>query len=200
MAERLTLTPEDQKALFTPESEQAVFNPERELETSKETDHSQEDMVQQAVAAETAQAEVAKEANEDDPIARLEAAEASEAEGARPTQVNTELKTITLRRELQQIRRKLPAGDRALSKVVHQPVVRAVSEAAGKSVTRPSGLLGGGLMAFVGSLSYLYLAKHVGFSYNYFVFTVLFAAGFLLGLLLEFIVWGATSRHRHLDV
>ena len=77
--------------------------------------------------------------------------------------------------------------------------MQAASDALGKTVTRPSGLLGGGLVAFLGSGSYLYLAKHIGFQYNYFVSTVLFVIGFAIGLGLELAVWFATKSHRESD-
>lgn len=112
--------------------------------------------------------------------------------------VDQELKAITLRRELNLIRRKLPAPQRALSKVIHQPAVRAVSEGAGRTVSRPSGLLGGGITALLGTSAYLYLANHIGFRYNYGVFLVLFAGGFLLGLIIELAVKLARGKHRNL--
>jgi hypothetical protein len=102
--------------------------------------------------------------------------------------INSELKKITLNRELNNIRRKLPTSQRILSKFAHQPAVSAVSEVTGKTLSRPSGLLGGGILAFVGSSSYLYLAKHLGFDYNYFVFFALFIAGFLVGVSIELLV------------
>jgi hypothetical protein len=115
---------------------------------------------------------------------------------ATPRTINRELKRITLQRELQAIRRKLPARERAFSKVVHQPVVRTISEVAGKSVSRPSGLLGGGLVAFLGTSGYLYMARHSGFTYNYLIFLVLFIGGFLVGLGLELLVYMATASRR----
>ncbi len=123
-------------------------------------------------------------------LEHLEAAEA-EPQASTPASISRELKRTTLNRELKAIRRKLPARERALSRLVHQPVVRVVSETAGKTISRPSGLLGGGLVAFLGSSGYLYLAKHLGFSYNYFVFLVLFAGGFVVGLVLELLVYMA---------
>ena len=146
-----------------------------------------------------ARAEIEQNVSRENPLDRIEAAEEATATPA-PTQVNHELKSITLRRELKNIQHKLPAGQRALSKVMHQPVIRAVSETASKSVTRPSGLLGGGLVAFIGSSSYLYLAKHVGFTYNYLVFLLLFILGFVVGLVLELIVWTLTARRRNIDL
>jgi hypothetical protein len=145
---------------------------------------------------EQARAEAEQSASEKDPIKQLEAHEKA-SEAPQPTHVNRQLKSITLRRELQQIRRKESAPQRALSRIIHQPVIRAVSEATGKTISRPSGLLGGGLVALIGTSGYLYYAKHMGFQYNYFVFTALFVGGFAIGLVLELLVWLATSSRRH---
>lgn len=130
--------------------------------------------------------------------ARIERLEQSEAapEPTHPGLISRELKSVTLQRELQSIRRRLPVPERVLSRVIHQPAVRIVSEAAGKTVSRPSGLLGGGVIALLGTTGYLYMARHMGFRYNYFVFLVLFGGGFIVGLILELIIWTVTrSRH-----
>lgn len=148
-----------------------------------------------------ARQEIAKNAKSEkqhDPIEKLE----KEREAAHHTPkhgaINHDLKKITLQRELTQIRRKLSAPERTLSKVIHQPVVRAVSEVSGKTISRPSGLLGGGILAFVGSTGYLLLAKNLGFSrYNYVIFLALFAAGFVIGMILELIVWAVTRPRHH---
>ncbi len=131
----------------------------------------------------------------------MEQLEASEnaAQPAQSGYINRELRAITLRRELNSIRRRLPAPQRVLSKIIHQPAIRVVSEAAGKTVSRPSGLLGGGLAAFLGTSGYLYLARHDGFTYNYGVFLALFVGGFFFGLFLEYAVYLATLRQRSHD-
>ncbi len=130
------------------------------------------------------------------PLEGLKAAEEA-AQPAPSLNVNRELKQITLRRELQQIRRRLPAPQRTLSKVIHQPVVRVTSEFAGKTVTRPSGLLGGGVVALTGTSIYLYMANHIGFAYNYGVFLILLGLGFVLGLVIELLVSLAfKARHK----
>jgi hypothetical protein len=116
-----------------------------------------------------------------------------------PTTISRESRKLTAQRELHRLQRRLPAPQRVLSKVIHQPGVGAVSDAVGKTVSRPSGLLGGGLVAFLGSGSYLFLAKHVGFQYNYFVSTLLFVIGFGIGLGLELAVWVATKSRRESD-
>jgi hypothetical protein len=141
--------------------------------------------------------EVSQASRHNKPVERPGTAEKS-PQPATHTYINRELKSITLRRELKLIQRKLPAAQRTLSKVIHQPIVRAISEGTGKTLTRPSGLLGGGITAFIGSSAYLYLANHLGFAYNYGVFLVLFAGGFVLGVLLETAVHLATaSKRRH---
>lgn len=99
--------------------------------------------------------------------------------------ISKELRSLTAARGLQSVRNRLPLADKTLSKVIHQPVVRALSDASAQTVARPSGLFTGGLLAFIGSSLYLYLASHIGFTYNFVVAGLLFVVGFVLGLVLE---------------
>lgn len=124
----------------------------------------------------------------DDPLARLQAHEAQSTDAAPAPPPDKFLKKQTLKRELQSIQRKESAPARTLSKVVHQPTIQAVSEVAGKTVSRPSGLLGGGFVALVGTSVYLYLAYHIGFTYQPTVFLLLLVVGFALGLAGELLV------------
>lgn len=186
MAERLKITPEkpaETLALPTPELAEPLRKNEKDPEIALKEARS---AVHETTRAET----------QTNPVEELQAAE----KAARPKQslhVNRELKNITLNRELTSIRRQLSTPQRALSKVIHQPVIRAVSEPLGKTVSRPSGLLGGGLMAFIGTTAYLVLARHSGMRYQYSVFLVMFFGGFIVGLVLELAVYAATSSRRH---
>lgn len=128
---------------------------------------------------------VAETAERDDPLARLEASETIAADQAPAPPPNSFLQKQTLQRELQSIQRKESAPVRALSKLIHQPVIRATSEVVGKSVSRPSGLLGGGIAAFVGTSAYLYLAYYIGFTYQPSVFILLLVVGFVAGVVVE---------------
>jgi hypothetical protein len=148
--------------------------------------------------ARTTVAETNRTETAPNPLDKLQAAEKA-SQTMEPRQVNTQLKQITLQRELQHIRRKLPRPERVLSRIVHQPVVRAVSESASKTISRPSGLLGGGLVAFIGTSGYLYLARHIGFTYNYLIFLVLLAGGFVIGLALELLVYVVLGSRRRTD-
>lgn len=118
----------------------------------------------------------------------------TEKDNGRPMVADLAARVFRRKQSLQVVQRRLKPTSRALSKVVHQPLVRAVSETGAKTAARPSGLFGGGVMAFVGSLVYLYLAKHVGFNYNYFVFTLFFLGGFVIGLLIELLLWAVRPR------
>lgn len=102
--------------------------------------------------------------------------------------INKELKELKYQRTLQSVRKDLSAPERAFSKAVHNPLVDAVSEAGAKTVARPSGLLAGGIFAFLGSSVFLYIAKHYGYEYNFLLFALFFIGGFFVGLLLELLL------------
>lgn len=99
--------------------------------------------------------------------------------------VTQELKQQTWNRGITRIRKQLSAPSRAFSKVIHQPVVDSVSRVSEKTVARPSGLLTGAICAFIGSSAFLWIARHYGFTYNYFLFILFFAGGFVVGLVIE---------------
>lgn len=96
-----------------------------------------------------------------------------------------DLKTDAYKRTLRKVRGQLNAPQRAFSRVVHQPIIDNTSNALSKTVARPSAFLGAGLGALVGSSILLYISRKNGFTYNYTTLFVLFAGGFMLGLLLE---------------
>lgn len=113
---------------------------------------------------------------------------AESSESDQSLYVNRELKDMAYARTLKRARSRLPAPARAFSKVVHQPVVEAVSEVAGKTVARPSGVLAGGIVAFIGSSGFLWISKHYGYEYNFLLFALLFVGGFFIGLLIELLI------------
>lgn len=100
--------------------------------------------------------------------------------------VTSELKDMAYQRAITRVRRQLSPGARSFSKVIHQPAVDALSEATAKTIGRPSGILGGGILAFVGTTAYYYIARHYGYEYNFGIFLLLLAAGFAIGWIAEF--------------
>ena len=104
-----------------------------------------------------------------------------------PLYIDRTVKKIQFKQSMKQVRRELSVPEKVLSTFAHQPIIKAVSEASAKTVSRPSGLLGGGFFAFVGSLAYLYFTKHIGLTYNYLLLIVFFGGGFALGIVLELV-------------
>ena len=132
--------------------------------------------------------QVAQTIERDNPQAALAAMETEAAHQAPTPPPSQFLQKQSFKRELKTIQAKESAPTRALSKVVHQAAVQAVSETASKTVSRPSGLLGGGVAALLGSSVYLYLAYHIGFQYQPTVFIILLVTGFVIGLGIELII------------
>jgi len=110
-----------------------------------------------------------------------------QSEQTTPSQnmVNRELKKLTFQRTLTRVRKQLKPSERLLSKTIHQPAIDKISELTGQTIARPSGLLGGGLFALLGSTFIFGLARHYGFEYNFLAFFILFLLGYLAGLLVE---------------
>jgi flagellar biosynthesis GTPase FlhF len=99
---------------------------------------------------------------------------------------NRELKEMAYQRLLTRARRHMRPYSRAMSHFIHQPFIDNVSEVSGKTIGRPSGILGGATVALLGTTAYYYITKHYGYNYNSFVFLTLMACGFILGWVLEF--------------
>ena len=112
------------------------------------------------------------------------------------TYVSRELKQMGFRRNLTNARLHMRAPSRAFSKAIHQPVVEKISDYAAPTIARPSGIIGGGIFALLGSAILLYITKHYGYRYNYLVFIVLFVGGFIAGMIVELII-RAVMRHKH---
>lgn len=99
-----------------------------------------------------------------------------------------ELKSQAYKETMRKVRRHLSPANRSFSKFIHQPAVDAVSEFSAKTVARPSAILGGGIVALLGSGFILFMAKYYGFRYNFFVYIGLLAVGFVAGVLIELLV------------
>ena len=102
--------------------------------------------------------------------------------------VHRQLKANAFSQSLRTIQRRLPKHEQAFSKLIHSPKVEAVSEVAGNTVARPSGILGGALCALIGSATLVFMTRHYGFAYNYTMFLIFFVGGFGIGLLLEMLI------------
>ena len=129
--------------------------------------------------------EAAREKLLEQPEALLELPLDASPEGDQPIYIDRAMKRVSLNNELKLIRTKLTSNQRLLSKGVHQPTIRRLSDVASHTITRPVGLLGGGVLAFCGSLIYLLFSKYVGLRYNYLIFIMLFVLGYAIATAIE---------------
>lgn len=102
--------------------------------------------------------------------------------------ITGELRQKALEKTLHRIQRHLSKPERRFSRFIHKPAIDKLSEAGSKTVARPSGLLGGGLTAFAGSLALLVFVKRYGYEYNPTTFLLFLIGGFFLGLLIELFI------------
>jgi hypothetical protein len=191
------LTPREKENEILAAEKEILLEPgeiEKKLEAGKVEASLQTEQAKEA--GENAQ-EMAKSSSETEFVEPLGDNEKnSEATNSAPY-IDHQLQGIVQAREIKNLQRQESPYQRTLSKLVHQPVISKVSEVSSKTISRPSGLLGGGIVALAGSLGYYLLAKHIGFTYNYAIFFMLFIVGFAVGLLLELFIYSFTKKRRH---
>lgn len=124
---------------------------------------------------------------------RAEARQQDEVHTPKDSFVNKELKDMAYARTMNRVRQQLSPVGRKFSKLVHQPVVNTVSEGVAKTVGRTSGLFAGGLVALVGTSAYYWISKHYGYDYNFLIYLILLAGGFVVGWLIE-MLWNIAHR------
>ncbi len=108
-----------------------------------------------------------------------------ERENQHPVLVNKQLKDMAYSRALTRTRKHLSIPSRLLSRVVHSKALDRPSETVGKTIARPSSMLGGAFFALVGTSALLWITKKYGYEYNYLAVIVLFGIGMLVGLAIE---------------
>lgn len=107
-----------------------------------------------------------------------------------------ELKAEAYQKMLRNARARMRPSEQTFSKVIHQPIVESVSTITAATAGRSSGLVGGGLVALLGSSFILFMGEYYGFRYNFFVFIATFIGGFVLGVVIEFLWRLAKGKRR----
>lgn len=186
MAEKISITPETASAERQSEGERKVEKHRGAAEVE-----SQKQKIERLEHIRGQIEHEAKTTKED--LKPLEGRKNKENDEALPPP-NKELRKISKSKELSHIRSKLSAPDKLGSKIIHNPVIRNISEVSSKTISRPSGLLGGGIVAFLGSAAYYYLTEHIGLQYNYLLFAIFFVGGFIVGLIIELGIHTLNSR------
>ena len=187
MTEQLKIKTEQSEALLPAGEVEKLLEATTEHSAAELAAEAVSNQAQQKATAESARATV-EDIEQTNALDTLQASEAAAADHAPVAPPNNFLKQQSAKQAVKRVQDKESATTRALSKVVHQPAIRATSEIAAKTITRPSGLLGGGLAALVGGSAYLYLAYHIGFVYRPTVFLALSLVGFIVGVAIELLI------------
>lgn len=89
--------------------------------------------------------------------------------------------------QMHHVRQNMSKPEKAFSTFIHQPLVEKTSEVAGKTIARPSGIVGAASLAFIGLLSIYGIAKFAGFELTGSEMPLLLLIGFGLGIFLEWL-------------
>lgn len=131
-----------------------------------------------------------------------------EALNDKPKKVDTEAdktqKTYTkaqqkahYKSELKKVRAQLPRTTQVFSKFVHNPAVEKVSDVAGKTVLRPSILIGGAVTALILGIVVYVVAKQYSYMFPSDLLVLLLIVGAIIGLLIELVL--KKLEHKTLD-
>ena len=172
-----TSNPEQQQKLEAiQEASDSLCNlHERELTKEEET-HGEKSQIEQILRTAESKAHAAAQER-----SHLE----QSSNNHHPVLVNKNLKETSYHRTLVRTQKQLSRPSRVFSKMVHSKVLDRPSEAVGKTIARPSGMLGGAIVAFIGTSALIWITRHYGYEYNYLVVSMLFIGGMSAGLLLE---------------
>ncbi len=110
--------------------------------------------------------------------------------------MHSSLKANAYSKILSKTQLKLSKSARTFSKFTHSPTVDRISIVSAQTIARPSGFLGGGIFAFLGSATVYYFSKHYGYKYNYLLVFMFFVGGYIVGALLELFIWLVHSRNQ----
>lgn len=181
-------------------SEKHIPRAEQHESHNKHVEHEHQERANKHITEQAEQARREKSAENIEKIKELAKAHAETADAVNlgetpPSEADSmvgmqhSLKATAYERTLARVQQRLPKTARVFSKAVHNPAVDKISTVGAETVGRPSGLLGGSICAFLGSVITLYYSKHYGFKYNYLVLFILFVAGYMVGAIIELLVW-----------
>lgn len=179
-------------------SEQLKINPENKHEyraNKAEAKEKKTDLAEHLKAKHEHQAKIREIRNkiEESSKTSQELSQANTEEKPKKTEYNdvvagSQLETQSLKQNLNKIQRKLPSYQRPFSKFVHNKTVEKVSDAAGATIARPSGILFAGIFSFIMSLLVLSVSRYFGYEYNFMIGLASLGGGFIIGLMLEAIM------------
>lgn len=187
-SEELHTTPEHQptpenKAELSPEQLESYLKAEAAVERSAErgVEHGEkseakarQEALKEAVSVERGSAEKKRKEPASSPAKR------------RHGVVSKKERDASYKHRVKQIQAELKPGQRAFSKVIHNPVIEKTSEVLGNTVARPNALLAGAMVSFFLVLAVYLVAKHYGYTLSGFETIGAFIVGWVLGVLYDF--------------
>ena len=96
-------------------------------------------------------------------------------------------KQAEYKKTLKSIQKEMNPAERTFSKVIHNPIVEATSEVAGKTVARPAALLTGSLSALILTTIIYAAAKYYGYVLSGFEWIITFIIGWAIGLIIDWV-------------
>jgi hypothetical protein len=172
-----------------PTSEHEPNQPEREAEAERPKPTAETDLLleQQQEMLESARSA----ANQESATSR---AIKLETEPPAATKISKHDKNRAYKQTIGLVQAGLPKASRSFSRIIHQPAVARLSEAAEKTVARPKAMLGAGLTATVGLAVMLFFARRYGFHLSGSEFFVLLGLGWFAGLVLDLLLARRSRR------
>lgn len=190
MADRSEIEPES--GVEKSPERQDLKNLERSKspEVSKaEIEAGEKDLAKRGEAAERKlSAEKKKEADIEKENKNVEKAEHKSPKAKVPASFTKKEKSQVYRKEIKTVQAQLPRSSRVFSKVVHNAAVEKVSDAAGKTVLRPSALVGGAVVGLAAGITVYTIARYYGYYMPSWLLPILLILGALLGVAAELIL------------
>ncbi|MCE7936512.1 hypothetical protein DYH10_01850 [Candidatus Saccharibacteria bacterium CPR2] len=101
--------------------------------------------------------------------------------------IGKEIKRDAFNKVIKRTQGQLSGKQRYFSQIIHNPIVDKSSEIIGNTVARPSALFTGSLVSLIGMSIILYTAKKTGFVLSGSEMIILFAVGWAIGIIIDFI-------------
>lgn len=174
-----------EKQHHTPERGHEVLSHGEAVKKQHELEKSRHEQAEHAKKSNEHAVDEARQAVKQEAISGGETHKSS-AEQRQPQQIRTrEDRAARFDTTMRHVRQHLTRREKVLSTFMHQPAVEKVSDFTGKTIARPSGLIGGTVAAFVGLLSVYGVAKFAGFPLSGSEMPLLLLLGFFAGLFVE---------------
>jgi hypothetical protein len=100
-----------------------------------------------------------------------------------------QLKNASYKSSLSSVRKNLPKRkQRLFSGLIHAPGMDNSNDILARTIARPKSIIGGSIVAVVGTVASVYLSKYYEYSYNYLLLFLFFVLGYAVELVFESVI------------